>query len=427
MIKSYSIKNFKNHKNPYYINFNGLTILTGTNNSGKSSILQSLRLLSIVKDESGVYTRLPFEKIKELGTFKDTLNKAVSRDDIIEYRFACDIEGFDFCSITLQFNSTLKHICKLIKDKDQSILVKMDLYFQKTGNEIQNFIFELAEDKEEILYKVITPKGYENSVIEFNGFVPSLDLFNELLTDENKRLFNLIAQNTSLKEVFRFLSNISKSKIKYLSAYRNIQATNKSTSENYLETHGQNTANIIQQLKEKKVFGENKNFGELFDYWTNRILGSKFEVIDEVDGPKIVLNENDVLYNLEQVGFGNTQIIPIIVMVLGSEKGDLLLIENPEVHLHPKWKADLADLFYFAALQGVKVIIETHSLEIINRVRVLVKNNENYKKYTNLYFFEKNGFGVNVQEIEIENTGKLSCWPENFIDKVTIEDTFKLI
>ena len=60
MIKKFSIKNFKVHKNSYIFNLEGLTVLTETNNSGKSSLTQSLRLLSKINDKSFSYSKLPF-------------------------------------------------------------------------------------------------------------------------------------------------------------------------------------------------------------------------------------------------------------------------------------------------------------------------------------------------------------------------------
>lgn len=175
------------------------------------------------------------------------------------------------------------------------------------------------------------------------------------------------------------------------------------------------------------IFDGKTKLIDAFNIWTKEILNSEFKVKIESNMPKIVAVDNDLELNLEQIGFGNTQAIPIIVTILTAKKGDLVLIENPEVHLHPKWKTNLVKLFYYAACRGINILIETQSMEIINRVRVYIKNDCKLNEITSLYFFNKIGLETNVQKIDIEKTGNLEIWPEDFLDKVTIEDSFKLL
>lgn len=200
-----------------------------------------------------------------------------------------------------------------------------------------------------------------------------------------------------------------------------------STQSDYIEEHGENSAVIMHSLWGKKILGEDRTFGEIFNEWTKKILNTRFEVRMENSTPRIVAMENDYVFELEQIGYGNMQIIPLIIMVLSSTKGDLLLIETPEEQLHPKWRANLVEFFYFAAQKGIKLVVETHSVEVINRMRVLLKSDKRLHEYTSLYFLEKQGFETVAQKINIEDTGKLSFWPEDFLDKVTIEDSFKLL
>jgi len=105
MINRYSISNFKIHKEGYNLDLDGLTILTGTNNSGKSSIIQSVRLLSKINSNSFSYSKLPFDQVLELGDLKRTLNKDVNRYESIVYKFSLKIENFKFCNIELEFDS----------------------------------------------------------------------------------------------------------------------------------------------------------------------------------------------------------------------------------------------------------------------------------------------------------------------------------
>ncbi|WP_164708190.1 AAA family ATPase, partial [Pseudomonas viridiflava] len=75
-------------------------------------------------------------------------------------------------------------------------------------------------------------------------------------------------------------------------------------------------------------------------------------------------------------GFGISYVIPIIVAMLCTTEGGYLLVENPEVHLHPAAQSILAELLTMAATCGIQVILETHSDHIINGIRAHVKENE---------------------------------------------------
>ena len=73
------------------------------------------------------------------------------------------------------------------------------------------------------------------------------------------------------------------------------------------------------------------------------------------------------------VGFGITYVLPIIVAILKSKPDDLLIIENPESHLHPAGQSKIAELCAIASSQGVQIIIETHSDHFLNGIRVATK------------------------------------------------------
>ncbi|AWI05131.1 AAA family ATPase [Clostridium drakei] len=408
MISKYSISNFKIHKSGYIFNLNGLTILTGTNNSGKSSLTQSLRLLSKINRNSFSYTKLPFEQIPELGDFKKTLNKEVSRRESIKYKLSLKIENLKFCNVELEFDSVYNYKLNFVDMADTSILKRIDIYFKNSSELVKNYEFVIntnnsnpitydlneiiLNDKEEkriLLEKGILVKGL------YPNFIPKFlqQGFKELLT------------------INAHLGNINENSIKYIPALRN----------------NGNTADILDNFKENIIFDNETRLLDAFYIWTNKILNSKFKLKIEENKRKIVALENNIEFDLLQIGFGNTQILPILITILTAKRGDLVIIENPEVHLHPKWKTNLVELFYYAVKFGVNILIETQSLEIVNRIRLSVKNDNTLKDKTSLYFFENHSLKCSIQKIEIEDTGSLDLWPDDFVDKVTIEDNFGLL
>jgi len=121
------------------------------------------------------------------------------------------------------------------------------------------------------------------------------------------------------------------------------------------------------------------------------------------------------------VGFGFTYVLPIIVAVLAAWPGDLLLIENPESHLHPQGQAQLGSLLACAAADGVQLIVETHSDHLLNGVRVAVKERQISPKQVSVYYFERDPTAdEHVTEIvqpTIDENGRLSQQPRGFFDE----------
>jgi len=121
------------------------------------------------------------------------------------------------------------------------------------------------------------------------------------------------------------------------------------------------------------------------------------------------------------VGFGFTYTLPVITAILSAEKGDLLIIENPESHLHPHGQAKLGELIARAASDGVQLIIESHSDHLFNGIRVAIKNGiVQTDDVSVLYFIRPENSNEHVTLIEqptVDSNGRLSHKPRGFYDE----------
>jgi predicted ATPase len=130
------------------------------------------------------------------------------------------------------------------------------------------------------------------------------------------------------------------------------------------------------------------------------------------------------------IGFGLTQILPIIVAAVSAKPEDLLLIENPEVHLHPAGQAQMGQFLAEVARAGVQVILETHSDHILNGIRRAVKGKRLQPEQVALHFFrprntafkksERNeSIPAQAQVIspQLGADGGIDFWPEGFFDQ----------
>lgn len=125
-------------------------------------------------------------------------------------------------------------------------------------------------------------------------------------------------------------------------------------------------------------------------------------------------------HNLTHVGAGVSQVLPIVVMCLLAEEGSTILIEQPELHLHPRVQTLLGDFFLAASLAGRQVIVETHSEYLVNRLRyrIAASEGEDLAQTVKTYFVEKNEKGASVfRDVKVNRYGAIAEWPKGFFDQ----------
>lgn len=118
------------------------------------------------------------------------------------------------------------------------------------------------------------------------------------------------------------------------------------------------------------------------------------------------------------VGFGLTYALPIVVACLTAEPGSLVLLENPEAHLHPRGQTRIAALVSAAAAQGAQLVVETHSDHVLNGVRLAVKRGVLAPDKAVLHYFRGGATGSEVTSPRIDRDGLIDQWPEGFFDEV---------
>ena len=124
----------------------------------------------------------------------------------------------------------------------------------------------------------------------------------------------------------------------------------------------------------------------------------------------------------QNVGFGLSYVLPVVVSVLSAKPGDVIIIENPESHLHPKGQSIIGKLMLLAAKNGVQLFVETHSDHILNGIRVSIAEGVS-PKLVKLFFFERSqddnssGHFSTITKPTIDADGRIDFWPERFFDE----------
>jgi predicted ATPase len=380
MIKKIKIENFKAHRKTE-LEFSNLNILTGINGVGKSSVFQSILLL-----------RQSFE------------NNNVLKEGLKLNKPHCDI-GFI-----------------------------SDAIYQYGDSDIISFSLDSDEVGEQIWQFKQTDNNSTKNFIPVHGEAPQVD---KNLSVFNENFQYLSAARLSPRETYPLDSNAVESK-KQLS----IEKGQGELTVHFLYHYG-------IEKKQKIKFANLKNAKSTLDdllsqtsAW-EREISPGVNVVPELSGKSFSLKynfekPNDFAttnnFGAENVGFGLSYALPIIVSVLSADVGALLLIENPEAHLHPRGQSKIAELIALAAHNGIQVIIETHSDHIINGILVACKRYETDnergidREKVRIYHFsrDEDTHSAKCERIEIGQGGKIQNQPDDFFDQTDKDLQFLL-
>ncbi|MDX1905030.1 MAG: DUF3696 domain-containing protein, partial [Thermonemataceae bacterium] len=190
---------------------------------------------------------------------------------------------------------------------------------------------------------------------------------------------------------------------------------------------GEYTAQVIATHKNVQINdvrsnneAETQNLIDQASFWLSEILDTPNLQI-KIDDANPYINILTFVINGKEfrphnVGFGFSYTLPIIISGLIAEKRSILIIENPEAHLHPKAQTELIKFLTLVAEAGVQVFIESHSDHILNGLRVAIKQELiKPKNVSVLYFYGKNN--IEIANPKIDKDGRIDQWPDGFFDE----------
>jgi predicted ATPase len=137
--------------------------------------------------------------------------------------------------------------------------------------------------------------------------------------------------------------------------------------------------------------------------------------------PCVITNGNQDrpqdMVSIADVGFGVSQTLPVLVALIMADPGQLVYIEQPEIHLHPKATIAIAQAFADAAKRGVKVVVETHSELFLTGIQSLVAEDYLPSELVRLNWFSRRSDGTTkIDSATLDNLGRFGDWPEDFAD-----------
>lgn len=194
----------------------------------------------------------------------------------------------------------------------------------------------------------------------------------------------------------------------------------------YLVTYGERLVPEINDRLPLRRPEDGKDLLHQVQEWLNEISpGTRLEpkAFKEVDGSTLTFAFRGPVgysrgYRATNVGFGLSYTLPVIVALLSLPPGGLVMLENPEAHLHPRGQTTIGRLIALVAAAGVQVILETHSDHVLNGIRIAVREGVLPAAEVALHYFSRSDAGVvEVEKPRIDADGKIDKWPEGFFDE----------
>jgi predicted ATPase len=346
MIRELHIQNFKSHGNTL-LSLNPLTLLSGLNGSGKSSVIQSLLLLRQSHKKQRLNEALILNgSFCSLGTGKDVMNINPAGDFVqIAFNAGCDTYGWRFAPQESKDN--LPVIQKYTPGKSLENISLFNNDFQYLSAErLPELKYGRGDIEVENERQLSSKYGYGDLVAQF------------LYHWENEPIKP--ALRNSLSPFVELLPQVI-------------------AWEREISPH----VNIIP-----------KKMGDAYTIHYSFDRSGSLGATDE--------------FKTENVAFGLTYALPVITAILSAKEDALLLIENPEAHLHPRGQSKLAELMALAAQNGVQLIIETHSDHIFNGIRKAIHSKKIDKENVQVYYFDLDETNTSrPTEIQIADNGRI--------------------
>ena len=385
-LRSISFENYKAFYEKQTIQIKPITILIGKNSSGKSSIAKLFTLLENSLSGEIDEPLLLSNNGVELGA------------DFENLFFGNSLSGELKFNLIFDNNVELEADLRISRSQLGERLYGLEIYEWKYKDDTDHFEFELKED------------GYSDNVnknkrdVSFKGFIP----VNIPNAEISKILFGQVKIDVDYIGPFRVLPE----RCFYLTGETQFKDTG---------VKGKNAYSMLAISKFKEGDRLNQNVGkwyeENFDGWSLEVDNTSIKPFVQ-----ILLSKEDISINLVDVGQGMNQALPLVVRASVTDRPEsIIVLEQPELHLHPAAHADLAELFAKSAKQNDQTfIVETHSENIILRLRKLIVENDFGFTPDDLIIYwieDAETKGKELREITVDENGVLSDWPEGVFNE----------
>lgn len=458
MIKGLGVENFKAFKEFNKIDFKKINVLLGPNSSGKSSYLKALiTIANTIKskesepaihlnDSIGGFKSIVHGKNSNNIGFSLTLSDSITVETIEEELFKDSVtdKGAIFIHAVIRLikdhtnfdvNIYKEFLKNQYKEYRKNPARKIEFTIKETAqkpNIINSFRIELLNgDKVNIFMKrnsyyikYNNMEFREPNLIEPNKFYFKFN-HQKVAGISTEDMDTMLKIAFALKEVEHNLTMFVRNFI-HIEPFRNEPKRTELVTNfkfNSVGPKGENTLSTVIGLKDdtEKIKSKTSIKNEI-NRWLN-----EFDLAQSIDVEELKSNTYSLVIknkftghvcNIVDVGVGTSQLLPIIIESVISPNGSILLIEEPETHIHPNAQAKLAELFANCSNQfNSQFFIETHSMYLVRQLQILVAQKVLNPDDIGIYYFEQDEDGSHIKNMRLFENGQFTEeFPKGFFD-----------
>ena len=405
MITEFRAENFKSWKDTDKIEFAPLTGFFGANSAGKTSLLQILLMLKQTVERPS-----DWNGTVDFGDERSLVNLGNFRDVIYRHRQELSLD------ITVSWNLPEKMTLRYPRGEDASPIETTSLSFStsivkldKHSVTLDCFTYSMDEQRLSIEWSPERDLLRLGSRVFLSG-----PLFRCYGARDNLR-YNPRLSFWQFEEAFEELF----SRICYLGPRRAYPRPHYTWEGDHPEGVGQHGQEMVSALFSGRI--QLLNLDEQVPRWLRRLglidsyrlvpvsnieNGYEFLVTEHKGGPEV---------RLMDVGFGVSQILPVLILCYYVPEGSILILEQPEAHLHPKVQAKLADvLIDVVKNRKLQIILESHSEHLLHRLTRRIAEGKISADDMALYACEINDGTSDIEPLKMDEYGNVSNWPRDF-------------
>ena len=430
MIEALTLHNFKAWRT-LDMRFGNVTALFGANSSGKSSLLQFLLMLKLTKNATDRTLVLDLggpDKLVNLGSFGDVVHRHEDDQDI-SWKLAWELasprkipDPMGRRNDILFEDSRLRTECGVRTRLSSLWVYDLSYAFDDT-------VFSLRPSLDKPTEFDLNSNNGDFRFVRNRGRVWALPgpIKTHRFPDQARTFY----QNTEFLGDFELEYEALMDRIFYLGPLREYPKREYMWSGSRPADVGQRGERTVDAILAATVHGEKRNlakykhykpFQEFIAHWLKELgLIESFSIQEIAPGSNLyraMVKKNrassEVL--LTDVGFGVSQVLPALVLLFYVPKGSIVLMEQPEIHLHPSAQSGLADAIINAArTRDVQVIVESHSEHLMRRFqRRVAEDAEGEMPEVKLYFTSMPGRTAQLSDLKLNEFGEIENWPDNF-------------
>jgi predicted ATPase len=430
MLTQLAVNNFKSWQSISQMRLAPITGLFGANSSGKTSILQLLLMLKQTIDSSDRAQVLEFgdeRSLTNLGSFRDVVyghTKPGIMDFSLKWNLAEPIAITNPESKTdiLFTSEQLAFSCKMDENGAERLAVSQ-------------FAYDLAGQQFGLRRKGPSGRKYDLTSLE-DRFRFTRNLGRAWDLPSPVKFYGFPDQVYAYYQNAGFLSELQLAferlfgQLYYLGPLREFPQREYKWKGSEPADMGRRGERVVDAMLAARERGERISFGrgrkrqtleERIAYWLKE-LG----LIHDFSVEAIAKNSNIYQVRVQKspssakvlitdVGFGVSQILPVLVLCYYVPEGSIVLLEQPEIHLHPSVQSGLADVFIDAVKnRNIQIILESHSEHLLRRLQRRIAEKTLAPKDTALYFCEMGKEASSLTPLDVNLFGDIENWPEDF-------------